>query len=429
MNMTSNFDFENEPLPDHLADTGKVQAIREVPMRGMGRIIGAASLVGAVILTIATIVVVLTPTPAPPPTPVAQAATTQPTALPQPTSVPQTNDDAPTVQVVAPVIQPTIDPAMIAMLLSTPVASSSVVNEGNLYTVVRNTYNPFTVIPERPRTETIQYEVQSGDTIFNIAERFSLRPESIAWANDRRIIGGLRPGQLINVLPVDGALWTVPSEQTVQQVADQFGVDPFTIIDSEFYDLFGMMPDSTLPSGTAVIVPGGEAEPITWTARVETRDTGTSATNSSSGGSGGQVIFEAGDPGSCGWVDNPGNPGTWTYPMSPGSYQWTRGYSSYHTGVDLAGTVGTAVMAANGGSVIFAGWNTYGYGYAVVLAHGDFQTLYGHLTSINVGCGQYVNGGQVIGGLGASGNASGPHLHFEIRYGNVAQDPTYTLPF
>jgi murein DD-endopeptidase MepM/ murein hydrolase activator NlpD len=79
--------------------------------------------------------------------------------------------------------------------------------------------------------------------------------------------------------------------------------------------------------------------------------------------------------------------------------------------------------------VIFAGWNSFGYGYAVVLAHGPYTTVYGHLSAINVGCGQYVQAGQVIAAMGSSGQSSGPHLHFEIRYNDIPQDPTYTMSF
>jgi murein DD-endopeptidase MepM/ murein hydrolase activator NlpD len=70
--------------------------------------------------------------------------------------------------------------------------------------------------------------------------------------------------------------------------------------------------------------------------------------------------------------------------------------------------------------VIFAGRNTFGYGLAVVISHGPYSTLYAHLSIINVSCGQVVSTGQQIGGVGQTGRATGPHLHFEImdRSGN-----------
>lgn len=106
-----------------------------------------------------------------------------------------------------------------------------------------------------------------------------------------------------------------------------------------------------------------------------------------------------------------------------------RGFSSYHTGVDLDAPVGTPVFASSAGRVIYRGWNNWGYGYMVVLAHGPFTTIYGHLNGINVSCGQLVGAGAFIATTGNSGNSSGPHLHFEIRYNDIPVDPTLYAPF
>ena len=80
--------------------------------------------------------------------------------------------------------------------------------------------------------------------------------------------------------------------------------------------------------------------------------------------------------------------------------------------------------------VVYAGWNDWGYGNVVVIDHdGGWQTLYAHLSSFNVGCGQSVYQGDVIGAFGSTGNSSGPHLHFEMlneSYGKV--NPWNFLP-
>jgi murein DD-endopeptidase MepM/ murein hydrolase activator NlpD len=422
-NMSDEFE-RYEPLPDHLADTGPSSPVRDtVPF--WRRALGLVSLLGAVALTIATALLLILPGATPVdnqrlPTSAMQPTNTQPSQ--EPLVVPTENNASPETSGIAPM--PTLNPAAVAALLSTPIAQAQVTNG---IQVVRDTYNPYTIIPDRPRSEVIEYEVVEGDTIFTIAERFGLKPESIAWANDRTILGGLRPGRIINIMPVDGAYYTVPAAKTVQAIADEFHVDPYAIIDSEFNDLFGTAPDTELSSGTQVVVPGGEAEQISWNPVVETSGD-TSSGSSGAGSRGGQIIFEPGDPGSCGWTDNPGGGGGWQNPMG-GGYRWTQGFSSFHTGVDLAAPVGTPVRAANGGTVIFAGWNSWGYGYAVVLAHGPFMTVYGHMSDIYAGCKQWVDGGTVIGAVGQSGNASGPHLHFEIRNNNVPQDPSYTIPF
>ena len=88
---------------------------------------------------------------------------------------------------------------------------------------------------------------------------------------------------------------------------------------------------------------------------------------------------------------------------------------SFHTGIDIACNTGSAVKASAGGRVVFAGWNG-GYGRSVIIEHENgFQTLYGHLSKINVKKNQKVKQGQPIADSGSTGRATGPHLHFEVR--------------
>ncbi|MFF3980727.1 transglycosylase family protein [Streptomyces sp. NPDC001828] len=91
--------------------------------------------------------------------------------------------------------------------------------------------------------------------------------------------------------------------------------------------------------------------------------------------------------------------------------------SGYHTGVDFPVSTGTSVKAVTSGTVVSAGWGG-SYGYQVVIHHPDGRySQYAHLSAVNVKAGQKVNTGQRIGRSGATGNATGPHLHFEIRTG------------
>ncbi|BBC92108.1 peptidoglycan DD-metalloendopeptidase family protein [Streptomyces griseofuscus] len=93
---------------------------------------------------------------------------------------------------------------------------------------------------------------------------------------------------------------------------------------------------------------------------------------------------------------------------------WSKGY---HTGVDFLVPTGTAVHAAEAGEVVAAGWGG-SYGYQVVLRHSDgHYTQYGHLSAISVRVGQRVAAGGRIARSGATGNVTGPHLHFEVRTG------------
>ncbi|MEP7293049.1 MAG: peptidoglycan DD-metalloendopeptidase family protein [Chloroflexota bacterium] len=409
----------DEPLPDHLADTGPNKPVTGNEVTGWRRAIGFVSLLGAAGLTMATALLIFSPNATPTPTPVPAGATLAPTNIPETadaTAVPPPTS--------APLAQTGVIPAPIsaehmALLLNSPIIA---LNQPIGLEIRRDDYSAFTIVPDRPRSEVIQYQVQSGDTIFAIAERYGLTPESIAWANDRTLVEGLRPGRLINILPVDGVYFTVISEQSIQSIADRYGVEPYVIIDSEYNDFFNATPETVLPSNTKVVIPGGQDAQINWNPVVE-RVPGSSSGNST----GARISFDSGDPGSCGLVDNPGGGGGWVRPVS--GYQWVRGFSGIHTGVDLSVPIGTPVSAANGGTVVFSGWSNWGYGWSVVLAHGPFTTIYGHLSETYAQCGTFVSAGQVIGASGSSGDSTGPHLHFEIRYNDIPTDPTTVMPF
>jgi murein DD-endopeptidase MepM/ murein hydrolase activator NlpD len=99
-----------------------------------------------------------------------------------------------------------------------------------------------------------------------------------------------------------------------------------------------------------------------------------------------------------------------------------------HSGIDIGAGYGASISAAQGGTVILAGYNG-GYGNCVVIDHGGgFSTLYGHMSSLDVSEGQSVDGGDYLGDVGSSGNSTGPHLHFETRIGGSAENPMRYLP-
>ncbi|MFD7335614.1 transglycosylase family protein [Streptomyces violascens] len=105
------------------------------------------------------------------------------------------------------------------------------------------------------------------------------------------------------------------------------------------------------------------------------------------------------------------------HPSTPYHKAGSSWASGYHTGVDFPVATGTSVKAVTSGTVVEAGWGG-SYGYQVVIHHPDGRySQYAHLSAVNVKAGQTVNTGQRIGRSGATGNATGPHLHFEIRTG------------
>jgi murein DD-endopeptidase MepM/ murein hydrolase activator NlpD len=278
-----------------------------------------------------------------------------------------------------------------------------------------------TVFPERPRLDVIRYEVQQGDTVFGIAEKFNLKPESILWGNYDVLQDDphrLKPGQQLNIPPVDGTLYTWHEGDGLRGVASFFGVEPAAIIEWPGNHLDpGLDPaEVTLEAGTTLIVPDGSRSFVTWSAPRITRSN--------------PAVAKILGPGACGTVvDGIVGTSTFVWP-APSHYLSGYGYSSIHPAIDIAGDTGNAIFASDSGVVVYSGWNDWGYGYVVVLDHGNgWQTLYAHLSAINVGCGQSVSQGAVIAAMGSTGNSSGPHLHFEMmhdEYGKV--NPRNFLP-
>ena len=100
-----------------------------------------------------------------------------------------------------------------------------------------------------------------------------------------------------------------------------------------------------------------------------------------------------------------------------------------HEGIDLPAPVGTPVFAAADGRVVYAGAGIRGYGNLIVLKHaGDLVTAYAHNSVLLVSQGQAVRSGDRIALVGQSGHATGPHLHFEVRSGQIPRDPMRYLP-
>ncbi|CCX38259.1 peptidase M23 family [Clostridium sp. CAG:1013] len=146
--------------------------------------------------------------------------------------------------------------------------------------------------------------------------------------------------------------------------------------------------------------------------------------SSSGSGSSGNISYPSGGGGVEGF-----NP---IWPL-PGVTYISAGYNGYpgHKGLDIAGPYGTAVVAAEDGTVIDANstdpWGmSWGY-YVLIYHNGTYSTRYAHLSSVAVSNGQYVTAGTVVGYEGATGNVTGPHLHFEVYQNGVRVDPMQFL--
>lgn len=138
------------------------------------------------------------------------------------------------------------------------------------------------------------------------------------------------------------------------------------------------------------------------------------------------IIDKPGD-GLCELQDGYGWSNSLQWPLV-GTVNENRGFRQGHPAIDINTPSGTPVAAATPGIVVWAGWNVWGFGNLVVLAHGGgWQTFYAHLASVAVACGQGVAAGSIIGASGHTGAATWPHLHFEVRNGINSYDPMIWL--
>ena len=287
--------------------------------------------------------------------------------------------------------------------------------------ITRNT-DLHTVIPTRPRLGLLKYQVQRGDTLFEIADKFGLEPESILWGNWYELDGDphfIAPGQDLNILPVDGTLHRWSAGEGLNGVATFYGVTAQDILDWPGNQLDPSIDPANpqIEEGTALIVPGGRREPPAWQ---QVRITRTNPAVASILG-----------PGACSAVTGGSiGDGAFGWPTSSTGVTGNPYIPSIHEAIDIGGGAGAGIYASDDGVVVYAGWNDWGYGYTIVLDHGNgWQSLYAHLNQINVGCGESVGQGNVIGGMGCTGNCTGTHLHFEMRsdtFGRV--NPLNFLP-
>jgi murein DD-endopeptidase MepM/ murein hydrolase activator NlpD len=228
------------------------------------------------------------------------------------------------------------------------------------------------------------YIVRESDSLSSIAQMFNVTPNTIMWANDMKSAKDLKKGQELIILPISGIKYTVKKGDTLKGIALKYQGDVDEIMS------FNNMPENvSLVAGDEIIIPNGE--------NIST------GTNNQASNSKKPVLSTSVSKSDF---------------IRPAKGIKTQGlHGKYKTAVDIAAPVGTSIYASSGGKVIVAKTGGYngGYGNYIVIEHANgMQTVYAHLSSVDISSGDKVSQGALIGKMGSTGRSTGSHLHFEI---------------
>jgi murein DD-endopeptidase MepM/ murein hydrolase activator NlpD len=226
------------------------------------------------------------------------------------------------------------------------------------------------------------YRVKPGDTLTSIARQAGISLDTLLQVNGLNAAQPPRLSDVITLPPIDGTMIALPPGETLLDLTSAYRADIATI-----RAINGLAEGSPLPR--QVFIPAADTQ--------------------------GLAPREV-TPGPAERLHHLAR-FIWPAQGTITTYFW-----QYHPGLDIANAVGTPEVAADAGQVVFAGWGSYGI--YVEIDHGNgFHTIYGHMASALVQVGQVVTPGQQIGLMGSTGRSTGPHLHFEIRYQGVPQNP------
>jgi len=254
----------------------------------------------------------------------------------------------------------------------------------------------------------ITYTVVKGDTLWSISQRYDVKMNSIISTNNLKEISRLSIGQKLklpitnmDIAKAEGYSQDAAAEEIVYYVKK--GESLWSISREYNVKLEAIIAANSI---AAIIAANSIADASKISA--------------------GQQLRIPNVPGAR------NNIGNFIWPArgritSPYGVRVISGRKDFHAGIDIGGPTGTNIVAAESGRVSYAGYMR-GYGNVIILSHdGGYSTVYGHNSVNLVKKGQYVNRGSVIAKMGRTGNATGPHLHFEIRSSGKPVNPSSYL--
>ena len=282
-----------------------------------------------------------------------------------------------------------------SLVVSSKVKADYLVTTGD---IMPNRSIATTIVPEmRKRNEPFPYEVQLGDTLSGIGSKFKISVDALKYINGLTDYSVLKVDQELIIPPISGLIHTVKDGDTLTGIAGKYDVPTQAIADFNY-----ILDTSRLAVGTELVIPGGKIPQQVAPVIV---DFPTSTF--------GPADDPSPDKGFCMWPS--------TVRIISQNFSW------YHNGIDVATPKGgpmPPLLSCREGIVVRAGWDPWGLGLHVRIDHGNgYETVYGHMSKLDVGYGQKVKRGQIIGLMGNTGRSTGAHVHFMVKYNGAAQNP------
>ncbi len=303
---------------------------------------------------------------------------------------------------------------------------NSIPNPDNIESNYSDAGHSYIIVPKEeidestiPQSCIIKYTVKEGDTLEQLAALYNVSIETIANNNNINP-SGLKGDEQVLIPCTDAIIYTVKSGDTLENVAKRYELDTITIssLNSEY------LASNGFKEGNQILIPGISFEDFNninnQLAQKDAKSAAESKLLKAQEDAKAKeiqqkkkLIDDAKSRAKDNNVDLEKSTCGLIWPTT------TKNISQYpskvHMAIDIANRSLPDIFAAANGKVTFAGWDDSGYGYMVLVDHGDgMKTRYAHNTQLYVSVGDYVTQGQSIAQMGSTGRSSGPHLHYEV---------------